>query len=101
MATLPTGDTPKIDVDGLVKGTGVTVNQTIQAVQRNEPIFGVGSNILQGYVALKMYDQISASVIGAGGVGGEYEIAVGDSYASGKPYVMHDTTFATNVVHAQ
>ncbi len=100
MAMIETTE-PVVDADGLVGANGVTVNQTIQAVNKNEPIFGVASSALKGYVAISMYDQISASVIeGAAGITGTYELFSGTSYASGKPYVMTEATWAKNVVTA-
>ena len=95
MATIPT-DTAVVDAAGLIQGNGVIVNKSVQSVNKNEPIFGVGDSALKGYVALSMYEQSSASVInGAAGVTGTYELFAGESYASGKPYVMTEATWAT------
>ncbi len=94
MATIPT-TTAVVDGTGLIQGAGVVVNKSAQAVNKNEPIFGVGSSALQGYVALSMYQQFSSSVInGSATLGGGYELFSGDSYASGKPYVMSEATWA-------
>lgn len=94
MATIPT-TAAVVDTTGLIQGSGVIVNKSAQSVNKNEPIFGVGSSALQGYVALSMYQQFSSSVINgsAGGVGA-YDLFIGESYASGKPYVMSEATWA-------
>ncbi len=94
MATIPTTGAVE-DSTGLIGGAGVTVNQSVQAVNKNEPIFGVGSKDLQGYVALSMYQQYSSSVInGSAGTPTGFELFSGQSYASGKPYVMSEATWA-------
>ena len=95
MATIPTA-AAVVDSTGLIQGSGVIVNKSVQSVNKNEPIFGVGSSDLKGYVALSMYEQSSASVInGTAGGGGTYALFAGESYASGKPYVMSEATWAT------
>ncbi len=103
MATIPT-DTATVDALGLIQGIGVMVNKTIQSMNKNEPIFGVGDVLLKGYIAVGMYDQISSSVIQAGTqseqgqeAGGNLTIYTGNSFASGKPYVMVEYTYATNI----
>ena len=97
MATIPTG-AATVDATGLIGGAGITVNESVQSVNKNEPIFGVGSSDLKGYIALAMYEQKSASVVGAGGAsGGGYDLFVGESYASGKPYVMSEATWANTI----
>ncbi len=95
MATIPTTTQTK-DATGLISGIGVTVNESVQAVNKNEPIFAVGDKDLRGYVALSMYQQHSASVIEGGDLGdlGDFELFKGESYASGKPYVMSEATWA-------
>ncbi len=94
MALIPT-DTAVVDGTGLIQGVGVVVNKSVQSVNKNEPIFGVGSKDLQGYVALSMYQQYSSSVINsAATLGSGYTLFEGDSYASGKPYVMSEATWA-------
>ena len=104
MATIST-KAPTEDKEGFISPTGtVTLNSTIQSVNKNEPIFGVGENKLQGYVAVKMYDQITASAVGGDpeetSQGSEFELYNGTAYASGKPYVMNEATIAKNVNYA-
>ncbi len=94
MALIPTDDAI-VDNTGLIQGVGVVVNKSVQSVNKNEPIFGVGSKDLKGYVALSMYQQFSSSVIeGSITPGAGYELFSGTSYASGKPYVMSEATWA-------
>ena len=94
MALIPT-DTAVVDGTGLISGAGVIVNKSVQAVNKNEPIFGVGESTLKGYVALSMYEQFSSSVInGTPALGAGYTLFEGESYASGKPYVMSEATWA-------
>lgn len=94
MATIPT-TAPAEDTTGLISGVGVTVNQSVQAVNKNEPIFGVGESILKGYVALSMYEQFSSSIISSSITPtGDFTLFEGESYASGKPYVMSEATWA-------
>jgi hypothetical protein len=100
MATIPTA-APETDDDGYIPVVGiVTVNATIQAVNKNEPIFGVESSALKGYIAVKMYDQVTGSAIGGESTyvaDPDYELYTGDAYSSGKPFVMNETTIAKNV----
>ena len=94
MAMIPT-DTAVVDPEGLIQGAGVVVNKSVQAVNKNEPIFEVGKKELQGYVALSMYQQYSSSVInGSPELGAGFALFEGDSFASGKPYVMSEATWA-------
>jgi len=93
MATIPTS-APSVDETGLIGGADITINKTVQAVNKNEPIFGVGSEKLVGYVALEMYEQYQASVVGGGGGGSGYSLFEGESYASGKPYVVAESVWA-------
>ncbi len=94
MASIPT-TAPSVDSAGLIGGANITINKTVSAVNKNEPIFGVGSTALAGYVALEMYEQHQASVVGGGGGGGGYSLFSGESYASGKPYVIAESVWAT------
>jgi len=97
MATIPT-DAPSVDSTGLMGGNGVMVQKNVVAVMNNAPIFGVGSNDLKGYVSVKMYDQVSASIInGSAASQGTYDLFQGQSYSSGKPYVTAEASFAMNV----
>jgi hypothetical protein len=100
MATIPTA-APTIDDEGYIAPSGtVTVNATIQAVNKNEPIFGIESSALKGYIAVKMYDQVTGSAIGGDPdhVDGEdYKLYEGTAYSSGKPFVMNEATIAKNV----
>jgi hypothetical protein len=95
MASIPT-NAPTTDQAGLIGGDNITINKTVSAVNKNEPIFGVGSEALVGYVALEMYEQHQASVVGGNGGGGSgYSLFDGESYASGKPYVIAESVWAT------
>jgi len=100
MATIPTA-APQVDSDGYIAPSGtVTVNATIQSINKNEPIFGIESSALRGYVAIKMYDQVTGSAIGGDSeklTNGEYDLYRGTAYSSGKPYVMNEATIAKNV----
>ena len=98
MATIPEDFNEQVDNSGLIGGSGVTVQKTVAAVMNNAPIFGVGNRDLQGYVSVKVYEQVTASIInGDAPKGGTYQIVEGKSYASGKPYVTAEGTFAQNI----
>ena len=97
MATIPT-DAPTGDNNGLLGGTGALVNTSIQAQYKNEPIFEAGNSDLKGYVSLKMYDQVSSSMIESEpeGQNNSKEIFKGQTYSSGKPYVTNEKVIAIN-----
>ncbi len=98
MAIIPT-DTPTVDDSGLVGGTNVTLNETVSAVNKNEPLFSVGNPQLAGYIALELYEQHQASVVGGGSSTGQYDLFSGSSYASGKPFVIAESVWATDVIN--
>lgn len=96
MAVIP-NTVPVGNSDGFISGSAtVTVNETVSAVQKNEPIFGVANSSIAAYVAIKLYEQHQASVInGSPTTGQGRELYAGESYASGKPYVMGEAVWAT------
>ena len=100
MATIPTTE-PKVDDEGYIPGgKAITLNETVSAVNKNEPLFGVGNEKLMGYIALEMYEQHQASVVSGSAKedGVDYELFEGDSYSSGKPFVIADSVWAANVI---
>jgi len=100
MALVPTSK-PSVDSEGLLKGLGVKVNGSVQAMHKNEPIFGIGNQNLQGYVALKMYEQHTADVIDQSVAdSGERVLQEGQSYSSGKPYITHNKVWIDDIVRA-
>lgn len=95
MAKIPTEE-PTVDADGYISnGSAISINETVSAVNKNEPIFGVAKDSLQGYVALELYEQHQASVINGGAGGGSTILFEGSSYSSGKPYVIAESVWAT------
>ena len=98
MARIPTNK-PKLDQEGYVSnGKNITLNETVTAVNKNEPIFGVGNSKLQGYIALDLYQQHQSSVVsGNKAPHTPYVLFNGTSYSSGKPFVMNDYVWATDV----
>ena len=99
MARIPT-NTPNVDKEGYVSnGKAITMNETVAAVNKNEPLFGVGDSKLQGYVALELYEQHQANVIQKDKLKTDniYELFNGQSYASGQPFVTQEAVWVTNV----
>lgn len=75
---------------GLVGASSVTLNESQQAVNKNEPIFGVGETKIMGYIAICLYTQTSKSEIGGGGGGGSNILQEGTACYAGKPYVTSE-----------
>jgi len=97
MATIPTS-APSVDGEGYITGGGaITLNETVSAVNKNEPLFGVGHEALMGYIALELYEQHQASVVDGGGGQGGISLFEGSSYSSGKPFVIAESVWATGV----
>ena len=95
MATIPT-TTPTVDETGYVHGNGnITLNETVSAVNKNEPLFAVNDEQLKGYIALELYEQHTASIIGSTTSPGGRSLFEGISYSSGKPFAINEATWAT------
>ena len=104
MALIPTRE-PTVNNDGFIDNGSnlITINDTISAVNKNEPIFAVANEQLVGYVAVELYEQHQASTIekkkptneGQKKDSSIKEIYTGIEYASGKPYVTSSKVWAT------
>jgi len=96
MATVPSNE-PALNTEGFSSVSGaITLQKQIQAVRKADPIFAIGDENLKGYVALKMYDQTTASVINSEDLDPtDFDLFRGESYASGQPYVTNEATWAS------
>lgn len=81
---------PVAEDTGLVGASSVTLNESQQAVNKNEPIFGVGETKIKGYIAICLYTQTSKSEIGGSG-GNDNILQEGTACYAGKPYVTSES----------
>ena len=92
---------PTADAEGLIKGNAVIkLNETVSAVNKNEPLFSVNNEALVGYIALEMYEQHQASIVDGNGQIPQSGLSLfeGESYSSGKPFVIAESVWATDVI---
>jgi len=85
-------------IDNSFKRGNIVVNESRQTIMNNQPLFSCGVSAIKGYISVKMYDQVSASLIGGSPGGSGKDLFVGETLKSGMPWVITEKVYAAGVI---